>query len=709
MEWFNLPPIIKTVNESVPGVVYYQTREQYIAKSTILSHIHSLYSRVSELPKWEPSYTASGSILTKEQQCALNSIDTTPITMIVGGPGVGKTFVAQEIFRKYGFAQTRLMGYTGALVSHLRSVISPCLESNRDRDATKGALNTIDLAIDDVVHMVHEHYITKYKNPVTRDTRSPFGHTAPIRIVIIDEVPMFDNRTLAMALSLYTETQTRLVFLADENQIGSIGLGSVFKQFREYYQEQQENTNIIIENDDTNGDSDIGRKRNVPPPLLNMITLTENFRLSKTEASKDLKELASLYERGRSTLIFDFNQLTEKTGGLESFSGGVHFIKLIEATSAAMGESIKSVKDVIPEYFFKHSQDTIHLLSTMFLTFTRITRTQVNDVVSSILIRTLIPELMFNNSDTIATAMGNSSQNNLPTTEPSIIYFVGQRVMIEGKNFHNARIHPSLHLFNGELYTVAEIISIPSPPIASSIPPQKDEDKKTQHTPLLGEVIGELNRVTKDAPKYNYVTKPQGVSMHLKLNDSKKKETLMVESFIMKLQKWPITNTSRYKYIIVTANPTKPPFSSSTTPDQSRVFSLCPVLEKRHLVESWAMTVNKTQGCEFNKVCLVIQNGTEETKHFSTGHGLVAISRARDEFTLISHASDALDTIKNMGESGNGSLFFGTQNNTEVISDLKTHLLSPTAPWRRSLPNITIINESTDLKRGIKRSRNTNT
>lgn len=605
LEWFNLPPIIKLPSSNSPGTYYYQPKEEYIAKEMIMHHIASLHSRFTQHPKTTKSYREDDrSSLTREQHIAIKSIEDFPITVITGGPGVGKTFVAKEIFRKYGYSQTRLIGYTGALVSHLRSVI---LDS----------LDTSTTNITEIVHMVHQQYHTQYKST----------HAPPklIRIVIIDELPMFDNRTLAMALSLYTDTQTRVVFLADENQIGAIGLGSVFTQFKQFYDDKQQ----TIDGPST------------PSTLINFCTLTQNFRQSV--ATQQLRDLLKEFAQGRSHVLL-------KNGLHANAQAGVSYIPLPLPTDNA--HNIKTLADTIDNNF---TQTPIHqrldlYYNTMFLTFTKATQDAVNMIISSIVL------------------IHQTQQLGIKQL-PKITYYIGQRVMIKGRNFHGSGTPPTLQLFNGEVYVIDTIALVPQSP-------RPDAYKNTKEP--APDILTELAQITSNEtgskkPLYRWASADKSTNA-FRLDGACNSKTILI-----KLRKWMAngqdSNTFRYAMVDV------------GSPGPQDLLKGCPALYVQNLSEAWAMTVNKAQGCEFDRVCLVIKDGTNETKDFTPGHGLVAISRAKHQFTLISDSVEILDKMWGVvarNEEGaipqisHSGLILSKK---EPLSDLKMHLLSPLAPW----------------------------
>jgi nucleoside-triphosphatase THEP1 len=622
-------------------------------------------------PKVKEDYNNKTSVLTDEQRAAMNSIEDYSITVITGGPGVGKTFVAKEIFKKYGHDQTRLIAYTGALVSHLRQVIASTLElglndsgtgSGDDRDRNHSS------KITKIVHMVHGKYYAKHKHRFsTSAANSPSQSQAMVRVVIIDELPMFDNRTLAMALSLYTDTQTRLVFLADENQIGAIGLGSVFAQFKNYYNDQYQTVDEATQTP--------------PTKLINFCGLTQNFRQS--HATQELKDLLHCFADGTSSPLFLRSSSSDN-------HSGVKYLEIPQVSNQQ--ENNSALFKVISGHFTNHTQNNAPDLSlyynTMFLTLRRDTQRVVNSIISSIV---------------LAQQKKSESRGTSKAT-----YYIGQRVMIDKKNFHANSIDHRLQLFNGEVYIVDKIVVPPSPTAQQSIPSSENTSKNkgdkadvvdllrvmTTNSPACQGIISDFNSAV-----FGVIGAMGGVA------DQNKAAPKMI---IIKLKKWPSSPDPMYKYAMVLKGG---PSGLLDTATKLLIQSLngCPLISVNNLVESWAMTVNKAQGCEFDRACLVIRDGTKETKDFTPGHGLVAISRAKQHFTFIAHSPDILDrmwgVISNNEkelESVQSSQSIRARaviNKKEPLSDFKTYLLSPDAPWNNN--NLPTLTRNTG---GIKRS-----
>lgn len=217
----------------------YQPREQYLAKELILDTFQELYNT----RKWKCFDTVfmkpTETTLTKEQKDIMQAIDNHAIIVITGGPGVGKSFMINKIIEKYTEDHVDVLAQTGCVVSHLRH---------------KGKVimaNTIDSSYRNKLHVKKE-------------------------VVIIDEAAMLDNRTLAMALMVNRHVQKKLILIADENQIGPIGLGFPYVELKTYYTKYQET---------------------MAKGFLYFGALTRNFRVS--DNGSHLTDLQHMYKEGK--------------------------------------------------------------------------------------------------------------------------------------------------------------------------------------------------------------------------------------------------------------------------------------------------------------------------------------------------------------------------------------------------------------------------
>jgi exodeoxyribonuclease V alpha subunit len=145
----------------------------------------------------------AGVELAEEQGAAVLRAAQTPLLVITGGPGVGKTTIVKAILTVFDRAGivTRLAAPTGRA-------------AKRMSDATGREATTLHRLLEfDPKHSTFK-----------RDARRPIAAQA----VIVDEVSMVDL-LLADALFQAVEVGTRLVLVGDVDQLPSVGPGAVLR------------------------------------------------------------------------------------------------------------------------------------------------------------------------------------------------------------------------------------------------------------------------------------------------------------------------------------------------------------------------------------------------------------------------------------------------------------------------------------------------
>lgn len=136
---------------------------------------------------------------------AVERVSQRPLTIITGGPGVGKTTVVSEIVRR-------------AKTAHLRIALAAPTgrAAKRLSEATNLQAKTI-------------HRLLQYDG-----ASGKFVHneTTPLQVdlIVIDEVSMLDVM-LAMALLRAIKTGTSVIFVGDSDQLPSVGPGTVLADF----------------------------------------------------------------------------------------------------------------------------------------------------------------------------------------------------------------------------------------------------------------------------------------------------------------------------------------------------------------------------------------------------------------------------------------------------------------------------------------------
>lgn len=133
--------------------------------------------------------TAPGIVFTPEQQRAVETALSSPVSVVTGGPGVGKTAVTKAILSALGPERTHILAPTGKAAKRASEVCGhPASTIHRWAGSNGGA------------------------------SESPEN-------VILDEASMLANDTLAMFLRAFNGS--RIVFVGDVDQLPSIGAGNV--------------------------------------------------------------------------------------------------------------------------------------------------------------------------------------------------------------------------------------------------------------------------------------------------------------------------------------------------------------------------------------------------------------------------------------------------------------------------------------------------
>ena len=175
-----------------------------------------------------------GYSLAPEQQEAVLTALTSPITIISGGPGTGKTHtvkvIVDAISSLYPFAAVKLCAPTGRA-------------SVRIGEVTGGESATI-------------HSMLELKS-YTKDYATPKALTCDY--LIVDEFSMVDMQ-ICQYLFMAASSKTRVIILGDHNQLPSVGPGLVLRDMidakifpvvtltRIFRQDVQEKSSRIIEN-----------------------------------------------------------------------------------------------------------------------------------------------------------------------------------------------------------------------------------------------------------------------------------------------------------------------------------------------------------------------------------------------------------------------------------------------------------------------------
>ncbi len=175
----------------------------YYGETGVAQRLHALNSafptRLSDLP---PAFIALDPALSSEQQSAIRTALSQPLSVLTGGPGTGKT-------------------------TCLRALIT-ALESGRKRYAlaspTGRAARRLSEAAGRPASTIHRLLAFKPGEGFTYNEENPL----PIDLLVVDEASMLD---LLLANSLLKALQpgTHLLLVGDADQLPSVGAGDVLR------------------------------------------------------------------------------------------------------------------------------------------------------------------------------------------------------------------------------------------------------------------------------------------------------------------------------------------------------------------------------------------------------------------------------------------------------------------------------------------------
>ncbi|MCY4446679.1 MAG: ATP-dependent RecD-like DNA helicase [Rhodobacteraceae bacterium] len=156
-------------------------------------------------PEWAVNHAKQNSevTLTQEQESAVYTAFSSNVSVITGGPGVGKTTLTNALLKVFESAklQVKLCAPTGT------------------------AAKKMAMATNHVASTIH---VTLRYDPISR--RMKHDHTDPLEcdVVIVDEVSMIDVELMSLLLEAIGP-KTAVILIGDVDQLPSIGPGKVLK------------------------------------------------------------------------------------------------------------------------------------------------------------------------------------------------------------------------------------------------------------------------------------------------------------------------------------------------------------------------------------------------------------------------------------------------------------------------------------------------
>ncbi len=171
-----------------------------------------------------------------DQQQACRQALHTPLTVLTGGPGTGKTYTAARLIAlvqalrpaAQGFARVALAAPTGKAAARLRSSMEQAWQALRGSepghgfwDAAWGAIQAPQTVHALLAHWRREARARSVLKPLPEQTDA-----APVDLLLIDEASMMDLELLDELL-LHLPAQARFVLIGDQDQLASVEAGSV--------------------------------------------------------------------------------------------------------------------------------------------------------------------------------------------------------------------------------------------------------------------------------------------------------------------------------------------------------------------------------------------------------------------------------------------------------------------------------------------------
>lgn len=196
----SLPKEIKEQLFVVHNNLWYP-RRYFEEEQVLLNNISRIYQKTPYLIFKEPLKISSS--LTKKQAIILKKICNLSLSLICGGPGTGKTFLAIEFidlfFNEFPNSIIKILAPTGKVVSNFKEKIN-------EKNFPNLRIQTI------------HSFINEIKN----------NDVCAADLILVDEGSMIDAIIFSKLLS-HTKDYSRLIILGDPNQLPPIGIGNIFK------------------------------------------------------------------------------------------------------------------------------------------------------------------------------------------------------------------------------------------------------------------------------------------------------------------------------------------------------------------------------------------------------------------------------------------------------------------------------------------------
>jgi exodeoxyribonuclease V alpha subunit len=164
--------------------------------------------------------------LTEEQKRAVKSALTSPLALVTGGPGTGKTTIVVALLRALAWTgvpmdAVAVAAPTGKAAQRLQQAIDAGLAAAPSLDMAQAALRSIAPAPQTL------HRLLGWSPTLERFARHE-NDPLPHRVVVVDEASMIDLGMMDRLVRA-ARPEARLVLLGDADQLPSIEAGAVFR------------------------------------------------------------------------------------------------------------------------------------------------------------------------------------------------------------------------------------------------------------------------------------------------------------------------------------------------------------------------------------------------------------------------------------------------------------------------------------------------
>lgn len=181
------------------GIESYTTRHQYIAESKLLNDVEALQKRGNHIFSNTIDPFVQGYKLNEEQSQAFSFITQgEDISILIGRPGVGKSYLLKPLKEYYETNQCRVIG------TSLSGKVAKSLQTETGIESS---------TIASLTYRINHDFLKLDKNDV----------------LVIDEAGMVDFASMAYLLSEANKAQCKVILVGDPDQLKPIQKGEIFR------------------------------------------------------------------------------------------------------------------------------------------------------------------------------------------------------------------------------------------------------------------------------------------------------------------------------------------------------------------------------------------------------------------------------------------------------------------------------------------------